>query len=53
MIELVGNDYPFFKYVSGESGGLNMPYNAVGSSQAFKAVLENTPFQTNEFSLAN
>ena len=52
-IELVGNDYPFFKYVSGESGGLTVHYNAVGPGQAFKAVLENTPFQANEFSLAN
>ena len=52
-IEMVGNDYPFFKYVSRESDGLNLKYNAVGPGQAFKAVLDNTPFEVNEFSLAN
>lgn len=52
-IEMVGNDYPFFRYVSGERDGLDLRYNAVGPGQAFKAVLDNTPFQVNEFSLAN
>lgn len=52
-IEMVGNNYPFFKYVSREIDGLNLHYNAVGPGQAFEAVLNNTPFQVNEFSLAN
>lgn len=52
-IEMVGNDYPFFKYVSGERNGLDLRYNPVGPGQAFKAVLDNTPFEVNEFSLAN
>ncbi len=52
-IEMVGNDYPFFRHVSGIRDGLNLRYRPVGPGQAFTAVLENTPFQANEFSLAN
>jgi 4,5-dihydroxyphthalate decarboxylase len=53
VIEMVGNDYPFFRHVSRESGGVNLQYNPVGPGQAFKAVLDGLPFQVNEFSLAN
>ena len=52
-IEMVGNNYPFFKHVTGQRDGLDLRYNAVGPGQAFKAVLDNTPFEVNEFSLAN
>jgi 4,5-dihydroxyphthalate decarboxylase len=52
-IELVGDDYPFFRNVTGIREGLDLRYKAVGPGQAFTAVLENTPFQANEFSLAN
>ena len=52
-IEMVGNDYPFFRHVSGMRDGLDLRYRPVGPGQAFTAVLENTPFQANEFSLAN
>ena len=44
-IELVGNDYPFFKYVSGPRDGFDLRYNPVGPGQAFKAVLDNTKAQ--------
>jgi 4,5-dihydroxyphthalate decarboxylase len=53
VIEMVGNDYPFFRHVSRETDGLNLRYNPVGPGQAFKAVLDGLPFQVNEFSLAN
>jgi 4,5-dihydroxyphthalate decarboxylase len=52
-IEMVGNDYPFFRHVSGVRDGLNLRYKSVGPGEAFKPVLDNTPFQVNEFSLAN
>ena len=52
-IEMVGNDYPFFRHVSGVRDGLDLRYIPVGPGQAFKAVLEYQPFQVNEFSLAN
>lgn len=52
-IEMVGNDYPFFRNVTSSRDGLDLRYKAVGPGQAFTAVLENTPFQANEFSLAN
>lgn len=52
-IELVGSDYPYFRYVSGEHDGLYLRYTAVPAGQSFTAVLENQPFQVNEFSLAN
>lgn len=53
IIEMVGNDYPFFRHVSGVRDGLDLRYRPVGPGEAFTAVLENTPFQANEFSLAN
>jgi len=52
-IEMVGNDYPFFQNVSRETDGFQLHYNPVGPGRAFKAVLDNTPFEVNEFSLAN
>jgi 4,5-dihydroxyphthalate decarboxylase len=52
-IEMVGNDLPFFKNVSGVQDGLDLHYTAVGPGQSFKPVLENQAFQVNEFSLAN
>jgi len=52
-IEMIGNDYSFFKSVTGRRDGLDLRYKAVGPGQAFQAVLENLPFQVNEFSLAN
>lgn len=52
-IEMVGGDYPFFRHVTGARDGLNLRYKSVGPGQAFTAVLENLPFQVNEFSLAN
>jgi 4,5-dihydroxyphthalate decarboxylase len=52
-IEMVGGDYPFFQHVSGVRDGLDLRYIPVGPGQAFTAVLENLPFQVNEFSLAN
>lgn len=52
-IELIGGDYPFFKDVTGARAGLNLLYNAVGPGEVFRAVLEDLPFQANEFSLAN
>lgn len=52
-IEMVGNDYPFFTHVTGVRDGLDLRYRAVGPGEAFKAVLDNLPFQVNEFSLAN
>ncbi len=52
-IEMVGNDYPFFHAVSGVRDGLNLQYIPVGPGEAFRPVLENLPFQVNEFSLAN
>jgi 4,5-dihydroxyphthalate decarboxylase len=52
-IEVVGGAYPFFRHVTGMRDGLDLRYKAVGPGQAFTAVLENLPFQVNEFSLAN
>jgi len=52
-IEMVGNDYPFFRHVSRSRDGLDLKYIPVGPGEAFKPVLENLPFQVNEFSLAN
>ena len=52
-LELVGHDYPFFRHVSGVRDGLNLQYKTLGAGQYFTAVLENLPFQVNEFSLAN
>ncbi len=52
-IEVIGNNYPFFRYVDGIRDGLNLNYNPVSGVEAFKAVLENKPFEVNEFSLAN
>lgn len=52
-LELIGGDYPFFKSVTGPRDGLSIPYNAVGQGGIFRAVLEDLPFQANEFSLAN
>lgn len=52
-IEVAGNDWPFFRHVSGVRDGLDLRYNPVGALQAFTPVLENQPFQVNEFSLAN
>jgi len=52
-IEMVGANYPFFRYVSGMRDGLDLRYVAVGPGEYFTAVLENRPFQVNEFSLAN
>jgi hypothetical protein len=52
-IEVVGGAYPFFRNVTGVRDGLNLRYKPVGPGQAFTAVLENLPFQANEFSLAN
>ncbi|NKB49617.1 MAG: hypothetical protein GKS02_09710 [Alphaproteobacteria bacterium] len=53
MIEFVGHEWPFFSHVSGARDGIDIQYMAVGPTQAFTAVLENQPFQANEFSLAN
>lgn len=52
-IEIAGNDWPFFRHISGVRDGLDLRYKPVGALEAFKAVLENQPFQVNEFSLAN
>jgi 4,5-dihydroxyphthalate decarboxylase len=52
-IEVVGGAYPFFRHVTGVRDGLDLHYKPVGPGQAFTAVLENLPFQVNEFSLAN
>ena len=53
IIELIGNDLPFFQNVSGVREGLDLRYTAVGPGASFRPVLENQPFQVNEFSLAN
>lgn len=53
IIEMVGNDYPYFRHVTGVRDGLNLQYVPVGPGESFKPVLENLPFQVNEFSLAN
>ena len=53
MIEVVGGAYPFFRHVTGMRDGLDLRYKDVGPGPAFTAVLENLPFQVNEFSLAN
>ena len=53
IIEMVGNDLPFFKNVSGLRDGLDLRYSAVGPGQSFKPVLEGNSFEVNEFSLAN
>ncbi len=52
-IETVGGAYPFFRHIAGVRDGLDLRYRPVGLGQAFTAVLENLPFQVNEFSLAN
>ena len=52
-IEIVGGDYPFFRHVTGIREGIDLRYKPDGPLQAFVAVLENLPFQVNEFSLAN
>ncbi len=52
-IEFVAHEWPFFCHVAGVRDGLDIRYEAVGPTQAFTAVLENKPFQANEFSLAN
>lgn len=52
-ISVVGGAYPFFRRVTGVRDGLDLRYTPVGPGQAFVAVLENLPFQVNEFSLAN
>jgi 4,5-dihydroxyphthalate decarboxylase len=52
-IEVVGNNYPFFRHVEGIRDNLKLNYNPVSGVEAFKAVLENKPFEVNEFSLAN
>jgi 4,5-dihydroxyphthalate decarboxylase len=52
-IEMVGGAYPFFRHVTGVRDGLDLRYKSVGPGQSFVAVLENLPFQVNEFSLAN
>lgn len=52
-IELVGHDYPFFRHISGVRDGLKLQYKTLPAGQYFKAVLEDLPFQVNEFSLAN
>jgi 4,5-dihydroxyphthalate decarboxylase len=52
-IETVGGANPFFRHVAGVRDGLDLRYKPVGPGQAFIAVLENLPFQVNEFSLAN
>ena len=52
-IEIVGGAYPFFRHVTGIRDGLDLRYKPVGPGQSFTAVLENLPFQVNEFSLAN
>jgi 4,5-dihydroxyphthalate decarboxylase len=52
-IEMVGGAYPFFRHVTGVRDGLDLRYKPVGPGQSFIAVLENLPFQVNEFSLAN
>ncbi len=49
-IEMVGNDLPFFKNVTGVRDGFDLNYTSVGPGQSFRPVLENEPF---EFSLAN
>ena len=53
IIEMVGNDLPFLKNVSGLRDGLDLRYSAVGPGQSFKPVLEGNSFEVNEFSLAN
>ena len=52
-IQVIGNDYPFFRYVDGNRDNLKLNYNPVSGVEAFKAVLENNPFEVNEFSLAS
>ncbi|MBK20240.1 MAG: hypothetical protein CMM52_15520 [Rhodospirillaceae bacterium] len=53
VIEIIGNDLPFLKNVSGIRNGLDLRYTAVGQGQSFIPVLENELFQVNEFSFAN
>jgi 4,5-dihydroxyphthalate decarboxylase len=52
-IVLVGNGYPFFKYVTSQRDGFDLQFKPVGPGESFKAVLEDLPFQANEFSLAS
>ena len=51
-IKMVENDYPFFQHVTGVRDGLDLRYVPVGPGQAFKAVLENLPFQVNDIDSA-
>ena len=53
IIEMVGNDLPFFRNVTGIRNGLDLRYTAVGPGDSFRPVLENQHFEVNEFSLAN
>ena len=53
IIEMVGNDLPFFRNVTGIRDGLDLRYTAVGPGDSFRPVLENQRFEVNEFSLAN
>ncbi|MEE2655589.1 MAG: hypothetical protein VX434_07500 [Pseudomonadota bacterium] len=53
IIEMVGNDLPFFRNVTGIRDGLDLRYTAVGPGDSFRPVLENQHFEVNEFSLAN
>lgn len=52
-IELVGNDYTFFKYVTGVRDGFELRYKPVGPGESFRLVLEDLPFQACEFSVSN
>jgi 4,5-dihydroxyphthalate decarboxylase len=52
-IAIAGGDYPFFRHVSGVRDGLTLQYQPIGPLQAFAPVLQDLPFQVNEFSLAN
>ena len=52
-IEMVGNDYAFFKFVTGARDGFDLRYKPVGPGESFRLALEDLPFQVCEFSLSN
>jgi len=52
-INLIGKGYPYFEHVSSRRDGFDLNFTPVAPGESFKAVLEDTPFQVNEFSLAS
>ena len=53
LIDFTGHEYPFFRHVTGTWGGIDLRYTGVAPGMAFAPVLDDEPFQVNEFSLAN